>query len=198
MSDVFSLSGVPTAVSYVWGPQGFDAFNPGGIASHHVAAGSLGVLGGIFHLTCRPSYALYTVLRIGKYCSSIVGSASRIGYHVVWERVQSNKCFGPTRYMWDLLYLEATETVVQRECARDLPERCKTAWNKVPDRLAFYDYLGHNPAKGGLFWTGPMVLGDGIVLETVAASVNILWYIAVDTLRHSVVPRRSTRWRAWA
>ena len=23
-----------TAVSYVWGPQGFDAFNPGGIASH--------------------------------------------------------------------------------------------------------------------------------------------------------------------
>lgn len=34
----------------------------------------------------------------------------------------------------------------------------------MPDRLAFYDYLGHNPAKGGLFRTGPMVLGDGIVI----------------------------------
>jgi hypothetical protein len=28
VSDVFGLSGAPTAVSYVWGPQGFDAFNP--------------------------------------------------------------------------------------------------------------------------------------------------------------------------
>ena len=30
---------------------------------------------------------------------------------------------------------------------------------RVPDRLAFYDYLGHNPAKGGLFRTGPTVFG---------------------------------------
>ena len=62
------------------------------------------------------------------------------------------------------LYLEATETVVQRECAGNVPARCQSAWERVPDRLAFYDYLGHNPAKGGLFRTGPMVLGDGIVL----------------------------------
>lgn len=34
----------------------------------------------------------------------------------------------------------------------------------VPDRLAFYDYIGHNPAKGGLFRSGPMVRGDGIIL----------------------------------
>jgi photosystem II CP47 chlorophyll apoprotein len=40
----------------------------------------------------------------------------------------------------------------------------QAAWEQVPDRLAFYDYLGHNPAKGGLFRTGPMVLGDGIVI----------------------------------
>jgi len=35
---------------------------------------------------------------------------------------------------------------------------------KVPDKLAFYDYLGHNPAKGGLFRTGPMVRGDGVAI----------------------------------
>lgn len=35
---------------------------------------------------------------------------------------------------------------------------------KVPDRLAFYDYIGHNPAKGGLFRVGPLVNGDGIAV----------------------------------
>jgi hypothetical protein len=76
--------------------------------------------------------------------------AALVASGTMWYGSGSNpaECFGPTRYMWDL----------------DLPERCKTAWNKVPDRLAFYDYLGHNPAKGGLFRTGRMVLGDGIVL----------------------------------
>ena len=65
------------------------------------------------------------------------------------------EAFGPTRYMWDLgLYNEATETIVKTE----------GEWSKVPDKLAYYDYLGHNPAKGGLFRTGPMVFGDGIVI----------------------------------
>ena len=29
-------------------------------------------------------------------------------------------------------------------------------WLDVPDVLAFYDYVGHNPAKGGLFRVGAM------------------------------------------
>lgn len=65
------------------------------------------------------------------------------------------EAFGPTRYMWDLgLYNEATETIVQTE----------GQWSKVPDKLADYDYFGQNPAKGGLFRTGPMVYGDGIAI----------------------------------
>ena len=66
--------------------------------------------------------------------------------------------------MWDLgLYIQAIESVVQRSCL-SLPEsgrssNCLEAWLKVPDRLAFYDYLGHNPAKGGLFRVGPLVNG---------------------------------------
>jgi photosystem II CP47 chlorophyll apoprotein len=31
----------------------------------------------------------------------------------------------------------------------------------IPDKLAFYDYIGNNPAKGGLF-RGAMDKGDGI------------------------------------
>ncbi len=38
------------------------------------------------------------------------------------------------------------------------------SWNSVPARLAFYDYIGNNPAKGGLFRNGPMVGGDGLAL----------------------------------
>ncbi len=36
------------------------------------------------------------------------------------------------------------------------------AWSQIPEKLAFYDYVGNSPAKGGLFRTGPMVKGDGI------------------------------------
>ena len=24
------------------------------------------------------------------------------------------------------------------------------AWSRIPDKLAFYDYIGNNPAKGGI------------------------------------------------
>jgi photosystem II CP47 chlorophyll apoprotein len=36
------------------------------------------------------------------------------------------------------------------------------AWFKIPEKLAFMDYIGNNPAKGGLFRAGPMDNGDGI------------------------------------
>ena len=39
---------------------------------------------------------------------------------------------------------------------------CEDGWLDVPDVLAFYDYVGHNPAKGGLFRVGAMNSGDGI------------------------------------
>lgn len=51
MSDAFGLAGRPSPIAYEWGPQAFDAFNPRGIASHHLAAGVIGILGGAFHLT---------------------------------------------------------------------------------------------------------------------------------------------------
>ena len=33
--------------------------------AHHLAAGVLGIIAGIFHLSCRPSFALYILLRMG-------------------------------------------------------------------------------------------------------------------------------------
>jgi len=51
VSDVFAISGGTQPVSPDWSFRGFDAYNPGGIAAHHIAAGVLGILGGIFHLS---------------------------------------------------------------------------------------------------------------------------------------------------
>ena len=39
VSDVYGLTGGVSPVSPVWDVSGFDAFNPGGITAHHIAAG---------------------------------------------------------------------------------------------------------------------------------------------------------------
>ena len=53
------------------------------------------------------------------------------------------------------LYIAGTEAIVQRSCSKAAME-CEDGWLDVPDVLAFYDYVGHNPAKGGLFRVGAM------------------------------------------
>ena len=78
--------------------------------AHHLAAGLLGVLAGIFHLSCRPSFALYLLLRMGNLetvlASSIVAVAWAAGVvsATMWYGSASTpvECFGPTRYVWDL------------------------------------------------------------------------------------------------
>ena len=46
----FGLTGHVQPVAPAWGPDGFNPFNPGGVAAHHIAAGTLGIIAGIFHL----------------------------------------------------------------------------------------------------------------------------------------------------
>ena len=71
--------------------------------------------------------------------------------------------FGPTRYQWDSGYFSiAAERNVQQDMAEG--KTPGAAWESIPYRLAFFDYLGNNPAKGGLFRNGPMNNGDGIAL----------------------------------
>ena len=65
VSDPYGLTGRVQAVNPAWGVSGFDPFVPGGIASHHIAAGTLGILAGLFHLSLRPPQRLYKGLRMG-------------------------------------------------------------------------------------------------------------------------------------
>ena len=69
--------------------------------------------------------------------------------------------YGPTRYQWDSGYFQ---TAIERNVQLSLAEgkSLAGAWETIPYRLAFFETLGNNPAKGGLFRNGPMNNGDGI------------------------------------
>ncbi|KAJ1681059.1 hypothetical protein LUZ63_023718 [Rhynchospora breviuscula] len=57
--------------------------------------------------------------------------------------------FGPTRYQWDQGYFQQE---IYRRVSAGLAENLSLseAWSKIPEKLAFYDYIGNNPAKGGI------------------------------------------------
>ena len=78
--------------------------------------------------------------------------------------------FGPTRYQWDQGYFKQE---IQRrvETAMDDGLTRSEAWSTIPEKLAFYDYVGNSPAKGGLFRTGSMDSGDGIAQEWLGHAV---------------------------
>merc|ERR1711982_262365 len=57
-------------------------------------------------------------------------------------------------------FQQEIERQVETSVSEGLSE--SQAWSRIPDKLAFYDYIGNNPAKGGLFRSGAMNKGDGI------------------------------------
>ncbi|KAM3248447.1 hypothetical protein P3L10_010216 [Capsicum annuum] len=65
VSDPYGLTGKVQPVNPAWGVEGFDPFVPGGIASHHIAAGTLGILAGLFHFSVHPTQRLYKGLCMG-------------------------------------------------------------------------------------------------------------------------------------
>ncbi|CAN2060067.1 unnamed protein product [Malus fusca] len=138
VSDPYGLTGRVQSVNPAWGVEGFDPFVPGGIASHHIAAGTLGILAGLFHLSLL------------ELCGMV-------------QQLPPIELFGPTRYQWDQGYFQQE---IYRRIGAGLAENqsLSEAWSKIPEKLAFYDYIGNNPAKGGLFRAGSMDNGDGIAV----------------------------------
>lgn len=86
VSDAYGLTGQAQPVSPAWGPEGFNPFNPGGIASHHIAAGSFGVLAGGFHLTLRPPQRLYRALRMGNIETVLSSSIAAVFFAALLHR----------------------------------------------------------------------------------------------------------------
>ncbi len=169
VSDAYGLTGHVQPVAPAWGPEGFDPFNPGGIVAHHIAAGVVGIIAGLFHLTVRPPERLYRALRMGNIETVLSSSIAAVFFAAfvvagtMWYGSAATpvELFGPTRYQWDGNYYKQE---IDRRVQANLADGAtlSEAWSTIPEKLAFYDYIGNNPAKGGLFRTGPMVKGDGI------------------------------------
>ena len=169
VSDPYGLTGSVQPVAPAWGPEGFDPFNPGGIVAHHIAAGVVGIIAGLFHLTVRPPERLYRALRMGNIETVLSSSIAAVFFAAfvvagtMWYGSAATpiELYGPTRYQWDSSYFQQE---IDRRVQASLSEGASPAeaWSDIPEKLAFYDYIGNNPAKGGLFRTGPMDKGDGI------------------------------------
>nr|YP_009326876.1 photosystem II CP47 reaction center [Codium simulans]ANJ70810.1 photosystem II CP47 reaction center [Codium simulans] len=171
LSDPFGISGSVQPIQPSWGVEGFDPFNPNGIASHHIAAGILGILAGLFHLCVRPSQRLYNALSMGNIETVLSSSIAAVFWSAfvvcgtMWYGSATTpiELFGPTRYQWDQGFF-ATEIEKRITQTVQAGGSLSEAWNQIPEKLAFYDYIGNNPAKGGLFRSGAMNSGDGIAV----------------------------------
>lgn len=172
VSDPYGLTGSVQPVAPEWGPSGFNPFNPGGIVAHHIAAGIVGIIAGLFHLSVRPPERLYKALRMGNIetvLSSSIAAVFFAAFVVAGTMWYGNaatpiELFGPTRYQWDSGYFKQE---IERRVQADLADGASLtdAYAAIPEKLAFYDYVGNSPAKGGLFRTGPMNKGDGIAQQ---------------------------------
>ena len=169
VSDPYGLTGHVQGVAPEWGPAGFNPFNPGGIVAHQIAAGIVGIVAGLFHLTVRPPQRLYKALRMGNIETVLSSSIAAVFFAAfvvagtMWYGSASTpiELFGPTRYQWDSGYFaQEIDRRVQRAVAGGAS--LEQAYEAIPEKLAFYDYVGNSPAKGGLFRVGPMNTGDGI------------------------------------
>lgn len=169
VSDPYGVTGHVEGVAPSWGPEGFDPFNPGGVVAHHIAAGIFGIIAGLFHLTVRPPERLYKALRMGNIetvLSSSIAAVFFAAFIVAGTMWYGNattpiELFGPTRYQWDSSYFQQE---IQRRVDASVAsgDSVAGAWEKIPEKLAFFDYVGNSPAKGGLFRVGMMDSGDGI------------------------------------
>jgi photosystem II CP47 chlorophyll apoprotein len=178
VSDPYGITGSIQPVIPSWGSDGFNPYNVGGIASHHIAAGILGIIAGLFHLTVRPPQRLYKVLRMGNIETVLSSSIAAVFWSAfvvsgtMWYGSAATpiELFGPTRYQWDKNFFQ--EEIQRRvQLGLNSGSSLSEAWNKVPEKLAFYDYIGNNPAKGGLFRSGAMNNGDGIAIGWLGHSI---------------------------
>ena len=174
-SDSFGIIGSVRNVKPVYSVVGLTPYCYGVISANHISAGFLGALAGLWHISSRPIPSLFKALAMSNIESALSSSIAAVLFTALltsatmWYGSLTSpiELFGPTRYQWDNGYFSL-----------DLERRVKSinslvsarAWEQIPDKLVLYDYIGSNPAKGGLFRSGPMLKGDGIVQNWVGYS----------------------------
>jgi photosystem II CP47 chlorophyll apoprotein len=166
-TDTFGLIGSIRKVKPLFSLVSINTYKYGVICSHHLVSGILGILVSIFHLNSRPQTLLFTILKMGNIESVLstsiisVAVAGSINSFLVWYGgvVVPIELFGPSRYHWDSSFFSQE---LERRVKSDSTNGA-SSWCFVNDKLLIYDYIGSNPAKGGLFRTGPIIKGDGLL-----------------------------------
>jgi photosystem II CP47 chlorophyll apoprotein len=173
-SDSYGCLGAPRSLVPAFSILTLGPFSYTAIPSHHLAAGLLGLLLGPWHILGRPGPALYQLARLSSIeavlSTSIaaVFTAAGIVSALFWYSAGGTsglELFGPTRFHWDTAYFAQNIEARLGYYGSDASQPSavpSVAWAGLPDKILFYDYLGTNPAKGGLFRSGPMLRGDGV------------------------------------
>ena len=110
----------------------------------------MGIIGGIFHITNRPGERLYRALKLGSLegvLASALAAVLFVSFVVsgtMWYGSATTpvELFGPTRYQWDSGYFK-TEINRRVQAAIDNGATKSEAYASIPEKLAFYDYVGN-------------------------------------------------------
>ena len=103
VSDPYGITGSVQPVSPAWGADGFDPYNPGGIASHHMAAGISRSAGRAVPPLCatfstplqRTTYGKHRDCALKQHCSCLLGSVCCCGNNVVWLCCYTDRAVWP-------------------------------------------------------------------------------------------------------
>jgi photosystem II CP47 chlorophyll apoprotein len=171
-SDSFGVVGSIRFVKPAFNLIGLAPFCYGVISSHHIVAGFFGICVGLWHISSRPGPLLYKLLKMGNVEEVLSSSIAPIFFTafvisaLMWygSSHSVHELFGPSRYQWDNAYFSLDiERRVKSVNLKILAGSLNKGWEQMPDKLVLYDYIGCNPSKGGLFRSGPMLKGDGVV-----------------------------------
>lgn len=171
-SDSFGVVGSIRFVKPIYSLIGLSPFCYGVVSSNHIGAGFFGIFLGLWHISTRPGPLLYKLLNMGNVENILSSSISSVFFSafvisgLMWYGCVSAglELFGPSRYHWDNGYFSIDiERRVNNIINKSFDFLLNKAWEQVPEKLVSYDYIGCNPSKGGLFRSGPIIKGDGIV-----------------------------------
>jgi photosystem II CP47 chlorophyll apoprotein len=167
-SDSFGIVGSVRNVKPIYSIIGLSPFCYGVITANHIVAGFFGIAIGLWHIATRPGPFLYKQLGMANIESVLASSLAAVFFiafitsSLMWYGSVSTalELYGPTRYHWDNGYFSLD---IERRVNLNSGVLLSKAFSQVPEKLIIYDYIGGNPSKGGLFRSGPMLKGDGLI-----------------------------------
>ncbi|PHT28656.1 Photosystem II CP47 reaction center protein [Capsicum baccatum] len=126
VSNPYGLTGKVQPINPVWGVEGFDPFVPRGIASHHIAAGTLGIQAGLFDLRVHPPQRLYKGLHMKNIETVLSSSIAAVFFAAfvvagtMWYGLETTpiELFRPTHYQWDQRYSDPATVKKHARCAQ--------------------------------------------------------------------------------